>query len=61
VAFTRAMSMLVVLGHPDDLGKSFRWRLFIDYVHANGGCKGERIRWDAEEAPKAVLSRKGST
>ncbi|KAI0316096.1 P-loop containing nucleoside triphosphate hydrolase protein, partial [Amylostereum chailletii] len=52
VAFTRAKSMLVVIGDPNALGVSPLWRFFLNFVHRNGGCKGRPLGWKADEGVK---------
>ncbi|KAI0316082.1 AAA domain-containing protein [Amylostereum chailletii] len=49
VAFTRAKSMLVIIGDPSALGRSELWRFFLNFVQTSGGCKGRPLRWNADE------------
>ncbi|KAI0030234.1 P-loop containing nucleoside triphosphate hydrolase protein [Vararia minispora EC-137] len=60
VAFTRAMSMLVVIGDPAVLHKSRRWHSFLSFVYTNGGCKGEPIRGEIEEQEWAKVADGGT-
>jgi helicase MOV-10 len=46
---TRAQALLIVVGDPQVLGLDPLWRSFLNYVHANGGWKGDEIPWDPAE------------
>ncbi|KAH9948070.1 P-loop containing nucleoside triphosphate hydrolase protein, partial [Amylocystis lapponica] len=51
VAMTRAQALLVVVGDPLVLSIDPIWRLFLNYVHLNGGWRGDPISWDPPHAP----------
>ncbi|OCH91262.1 P-loop containing nucleoside triphosphate hydrolase protein [Obba rivulosa] len=46
VAVTRAKALLVVIGDPSVLSLDPLWRSFLNYVHVNGGWKGNPPTWD---------------
>lgn len=43
VAVTRAMSLLIVIGHPDVLVGCPNWRALLTYSHTRGAIRGEPI------------------
>ncbi|KAH9948068.1 P-loop containing nucleoside triphosphate hydrolase protein [Amylocystis lapponica] len=46
VAMTRAQALLIVVGDPSVLSIDPLWRSFLNYVHLNGGWRGDPITWD---------------
>ncbi|KAH9948060.1 P-loop containing nucleoside triphosphate hydrolase protein [Amylocystis lapponica] len=46
VAMTRAQALLIVVGDPSVLSIDPLWRGFLNYVHLNGGWRGDPITWD---------------
>ncbi|EMD34731.1 hypothetical protein CERSUDRAFT_54531 [Gelatoporia subvermispora B] len=46
VAVTRAKALLIVIGDPSVLCLDPLWRSFLNYVHTNGGWKGNPPTWD---------------
>jgi len=46
VAITRAKALLIVIGDPSVLSLDPLWRAFLNYVHTNGGWKGNPPTWD---------------
>ncbi|KAG1783159.1 P-loop containing nucleoside triphosphate hydrolase protein [Suillus placidus] len=49
VAVTRAQALLIVIGDPNILSLDPLWRLFLNYVHLNGGWAGPGPTWDMTE------------
>lgn len=49
MAVTRAQALLIVVGDPSVLSLDPLWRSFLNYVHNNGGWRGNPITWDASE------------
>ncbi len=47
VAITRAQALLVIVGDPTVLSLDPLWRSFLNYIHINGGWKGDAPTWDA--------------
>jgi len=59
VAMTRAQALLVVIGDPDVLGLDPLWRSFLNYIHLNGGWKGQTIPWDPNECVERSIGQSG--
>jgi helicase MOV-10 len=55
VAVTRAKALLLVIGDPAVLSLDPLWRAFLNYIHRNGGWKGQPITWD----PSAPVEEDG--
>jgi len=49
VAVTRAQSLLIIVGDPTVLSLDPLWRSFLNYIHTNGGWKGDAPTWDTSE------------
>ncbi|TFK49292.1 P-loop containing nucleoside triphosphate hydrolase protein [Heliocybe sulcata] len=49
VAVTRAQALLIIIGDPSVLSLDPLWRSFLNYIHLNGGWKGEEPTWDTHE------------
>jgi hypothetical protein len=56
-AFTRAMSLLVVVGDPFVLGLDGHWRAFLDYCIKNDSYVGDRLTPEIEKARLAAECR----
>ncbi|KAI0694508.1 RNA helicase [Cytidiella melzeri] len=46
VAVTRAQALLIIVGDPAVLGLDSLWRSFLNFIHVNGGWKGDEPHWD---------------
>lgn len=46
VAVTRAQALLIIVGDPTVLSLDPLWRSFLNYIHVNGGWKGDAPTWD---------------
>lgn len=49
VAVTRAQALLLIIGDPSVLSLDPLWRAFLNYIHLNGGWKGDPPTWDTSE------------
>lgn len=43
---TRAQALLIIIGDPSVLSLDPLWRSFLNYIHRNGGWKGDEPHWD---------------
>ena len=49
VSITRAQALLVIVGDPSVLSLDPLWRSFLNYIHQNGGWRGDEPEWDTDE------------
>ena len=50
MAVTRAQALLIIVGDPRVLSLDPLWRSFLNYIHINGGWKGDAPGWDTHAA-----------
>lgn len=55
MAITRAQALLIIVGDPQVLSIDPLWRVFLNYIHHNGGWTGPDITWD----PRAEVNEAG--
>lgn len=46
MAITRAKALLIIVGDPTVLSLDPLWRSFLNFIHLNGGWRGEAPTWD---------------
>lgn len=46
MASTRAQALLIIIGDPMVLSLDPLWRAFLNYIHTNGGWRGDAPNWD---------------
>lgn len=49
VAITRAQSLVIIVGDPSVLSLDPLWRALLNYIHMNGGWRGDPPTWDTSE------------